>query len=634
MALSLHHKASLAALLCAVAIVPACSSTGGEGASSGDPSGGNTSGGNTAGLDEYLTQNGILKLADDGTGVERGKGTSSAEGVIAFYSPAKNGVIRFSLGAMDVPAIAGLEVHVSAGADAATYYIVDPAGMYAPLLFSAPYPQGDVTQTVDAAKIFEEGGLYEFDDKAPSPFPLQTFSVGELNFTMNMQTLMQGIASQVALLALKTVVSSTCSFFAPLHKDLCDKIGTYVGYAVSAYQIAVKVTLESGFQVLEIAKKVTVDVAVPELLDAYVCKPIGQKIFVTYFHPGAAAPVEADFRAAAFKLNYMLHKLDTDPPANKAVVMEELGRTAAVLSNIGALVRSNYLQIYNPESFQSFVYDASFSTLTGLVQSLITEGEISGIDQVDPAIQKLLVPLAGQQKLVIKDYKFKTSTPFNKVLGCVTTVISEVVVGEVNGMGAANDLEVSMENAVGGMIGVVDAKLNAIWAKGWGGAPPVDPTCLPDLFEPNDNWQWAVQSPIGGEISSGSGPVTIDKLNMCDASGKGGVGDADWFAFPVGGPFQFQVQARIMKPMEGKNPDKKVCVEVYWYSEAYEISGWDPDKIAGPACGPVQDQLATQQVNVGKTLGEAWANVLVKVYPDPSEGAALPEVDYTLLVKP
>jgi hypothetical protein len=632
MAFSLRHKVSLAALLCATSIVPACSSD--EPGSPG-PSGDNPSGGSATSLDDFLKENGILKLEGDGTGIERGVGTSDASGKIAFYSPAKNGIVQFQLGAPKAPALAGLTVHVSASAESATYYVDDPSGKYAPLLFSRAFPEGDTSEVIDAAGIFEEGGVYEFDDKAPSPFPMRAFTLGEINFTQAFQAAMQETAIQMALFVFKTIVTSTCTFFAPLHQDVCDKVGDYIGWAASVYRTGVKVVVDpKGFNIGDLLLKIGVDVALPEVLNKLVCEPIGKQIFVAYRHPNAEAPADAAFRKAAFKLNYMLHKVGSTPPANKDAVLEELGRVGAALSGIGGLVRSNYLQVYNPESFKNFKESAAFTGISELVKSTVSEIEIDKVQGLSPVLRKLLLPIKQGPGFEIKDYTFKVSSPFNTALGCVMTVLDKVIVGEIDGMAGANDLEMSMEEGIGGMVDVLDEKLNAIHEKGWGKEPLPDPTCLPDLFEPNDTWQYAVQSPIGGEISGGSGPVTIDKLNLCDASGKGGAGDADWYAFPVGGPFQFQVQARIMKVDDGKNDDKKLCTEIYWYSENYEISEIDPDKITGPACGAVKDEFATSQVNVGKTLGESWATVLVKVYPDPSGGGALPEVDYKLLVKP
>jgi hypothetical protein len=76
--------------------------------------------------------------------------------------------------------------------------------------------------------------------------------------------------------------------------------------------------------------------------------------------------------------------------------------------------------------------------------------------------------------------------------------------------------------------------------------------------------------------------------------------------------------------------DQPICIDVYFYSQIYEIAGTPPDFITG-TCGTVSVGPATDTFGIRRTIGEEWSMILLRVRP--GEGAMGP-IDYGMRFVP
>jgi len=156
------------------------------------------------------------------------------------------------------------------------------------------------------------------------------------------------------------------------------------------------------------------------------------------------------------------------------------------------------------------------------------------------------------------------------------------------------------------------------------GGPPPTPTCGADFYEPNESWRSAIAS--GTALSIGTEPVRITDLTLCSAAGGE---DDDWYAFNMA-PISLNTDARIRMPtMAGPlGTDRRVCLEVWFYSENYEIGGWDADLVRGSVCDTVASEFSLGRFSIARTTGESYSFLVAHVYPeDPTYTG---EIDYDL----
>lgn len=584
----------------------------------------------------------IIELTLDDDGAERGSGMTGADGMVRFYSAEHDALFELGMADADESMLDGIEIHVEVRDDGATYWAEDPSGRYMPMLFGSEIPTAlDQALTVDGKALFEQGDdVFEFDPEQGDPYAnlIVGFSV-----SISIRGVMWGMGEAAALLVLKKLVEDTCLFFAPLHDDVCGVVATVVEFAGTAGVAGVKLVLKKGLSWGAAAAQATWSEAWSELRSR-ACEA-GSKAMVTWFVPAPEGEkaVQQRYRQAAYKYRYALKKLDETPPeqpAARAAAIADLELAGQALAMVAGKVRDHYYEIYNDDP-DRFLTDASFKGAGVTVKKLV---------EVRPLILESLTIAYGYEELLtvtstsvtIESYEFlygeavigegePVETPWQAEWGldCAMAAAKSAYVTWTENS-AEQQAELDIETAVGYMIDIVEAFVDDVHAEHWGGNVP-DPDCLPDIWEPNDSWQSALAAPFAGYLDGGSTVVEVDNLNLCDGQTAD---DDDWFAFDAA-PINFNVQARIRTSSGGSSgEDERICLELHWYSQAYEIGMFPPSVISGPVCGTVASEFSTGQVNVGQVTGETYRYVLARVYPDPSVATPATGIDYKLTFTP
>lgn len=592
-------------------------------------------------LDEWLADNGVVKMVAGADGVEWGTTTSGADGTAKFYSPAHKGIFQLTTVDDQNAITPGLRVSVGATAATASYIVLDDAGKYAPMVFNGPIDGHDQSGTVKTEDLQGAAGDPYVFTPGGNPFSTQ-FTLLGLEFTISIMTVLEVSITTVAGLVIKDLVENACLFFEPLHHDACaiagDVVSDLAGFAFAGIPMALEKGI--GYAAKDIATS-----ELPKAAAELFCGNVIGKNLIGWTKPRVdGAPettLETKLRTALYKYNYVLDQLDKSPPQSYTAAQQAELRTAGdALVSLAQKIREGYLSVYNPEEMGTHGLEFGFDATNELVGKLL-EGRkvITTIVSLDEVEAVLFHVQTGSSTFVyqavsswhmdvpVESFEELLSETKQKVagtaLGCFFGIASEATIDYLKD-NVQEHAQEDLETHWGKALDVVDEDLNELYSDLYG-APPPPPTCLPDLWEPNGTWQQGTQQTIAGQLN-GSNTVTLKDLDLCGA-------DDDWYAYSAG-PISFSAGAAIRKPLNGQNGDKSVCVELYWYSEDYQISGWDPDLVAGPTCGSVDSEPTTPSVNVAGTLGESFRDVLVHVYPDPNNAQSVPRIDYDLEVHP
>jgi len=601
-------------------------------------------GGDDANDQDQLPE-GIVQLTLDDDGAERGKGMTSAVGVVEFYSERHHALLSLDLGDSAAMVVAGVEVEVEATETGVTYYAHDPAGRFMPMLFSTAIPQGlDEELQVKGADLLGAAdssprriGLTDHGPRPSFEPRSKPFLVGLL-VSMNIRAFMVGIGEAAAIMALTSIVTNTCTFFAPLHDDMCGTVGKIVDLAATVATGGVKLVLGKGFGWTAAILKTAWTEAWSELR-SQACEAAG-KMMVGWIQPppDAEKTVQRRYREAAYNYRFLLDKLDTAPPADpvaRAALKAQLVDAGVALSGIAGKVRDHYYEIYNAEDSSDLLLNSSFKLTSLAIKKLV---------EVRPIILQSITLTYGYYELLVATSTSVSYERFDFMLGKLDLAVGEKM--EVpwkaewgldcamavaksakikwDENGSAQEAEVDVETAVGHMIEILDLFVEDLHREHYGGSIPT-PDCLPDIWEVNDTWQSSLASPFAGTL--GTGVVTLEGVNLCNGTSAM---DEDWFTFDAA-PINFNVEARIRKPATGTGGAERVCLDLFWYSQISELSDSPPYALPGAACGTVDSEFSTNQVNVAQSTGEAYRYVMARVRPDPSV-TPVPAVgiDYTL----
>lgn len=588
-------------------------------------------------IDQYLERNGIarLELLEDDT--EIGRGVTDADGEVRFYSAIHEIVFDLSYADEEAAPAPGLEVMVSVGPDQAVYFASDPGGELAPLFYVTGIPTADAELAVDTFEVYSEGaGLLEFDPDDPSPFGEACTLIG-LAGTFSIGNVVRAMGATVALNVLKVLVEDTCRYFAPVHEELC---GIVANVAYGAGSLAVGALNLAGATLFD----QLFDVA-GELLGDYVCDPVGG--YLAGYVVGANDTTARDrYREIARKYNYMLFRFEADPPADAAAARRTLEQLGVELAQVGRVVRNRYFELYNP---------GAESALPGLALGTVVDLTAAGVE-LDATFRELLWARytwaegyeailrirPGELTYEVTEWTYEAvewetvewTEDWSRIVGpladCALAFVTGVH-GRVEQAGAYRDADLDTATLVGHVLDVWDARMDYVYDTLWGGTIP--DTCTPDEWEPNETWESAVARPMPAILDSSV--AEIHALNLCDYLGTGIV-ENDWYAYNIG-PIELNVGARLMPvPAEHGGTDvgldERLCLEIYFYSELYEIGMMPPDLVAGPACGRVRDWPTIPYFGIRRTMGESWSMLLPRVY---AEGApTVREIDYSLRFTP
>lgn len=562
----------------------------------------------------------VLALEDDGH--ERGVATTDADGTALLWSPVHEALLTYRAADEAGDAQPGVEVIVDLdAARLGRFLVIDPSGRLMPQAFSATLPvRGDGELEVDGRALLELGTPnYDFDPSEGDPFAL---TIAGVSISVSISGILTSIALSGAIMIAKEFVLGVCSALAPLHDDTCAHVGTVVdvlgAIATAGVKLAGDFTLRAiGRYALEQLGEAIVDRA---------CEAGGNRIALWAWgaptDPGWDA-TRSELRRALWMYNYLLHLLDTAPPADVPALQADLLGVARILHTIAPMARPGYVQVIAPDAHAA---SDQFDRLTGYVTEVIDE---TSFTIADPDIARAWGPSRVASGLVLAVDTAEADRPiymiderFSTALGCVITAANRVVVGFEDTTVAA--AEASTSAWVKTAAEVAMARMQDLHRTHFGGEPP-PPACEADFYEPNATWREASAS--GRSLTIGTDPVRIDGLTLCSLTGT--AFEEDWYAFDMG-PISLNAGARVRAPTSGSmmGLDERVCVEVWFYSESYEISGWDAEMVAGPACGRVRDEPATEMFSIGRTLGESYSFLIAHVYPEGATTAT--QIDYEL----
>jgi hypothetical protein len=523
----------------------------------------------------------------------------------------------------------------------ATYLITDPTGVGAPFLYTVDLPESDAEVIVDA---YDESQLAAdpFDPAmGENPFgtarsPLVSSHAEPLIagfvVSFSIRSFLTSVAVSAVAAVFKYLVDGACNAVAPLYAERCSTIASIAGTLV---ELAGGIrTGAGGWDLAETGLDGTLAAT------GFHCDRIG-KSFVGYVADPRDDRALTRFRELARRFNYLLHVMETDPQPGQPS-WETVRAMARALIYVRNVVRNDYFELYNRDSLSdrldvgygiglaSDAVAAAFGALeAGVPELVLRELEITEVVRwylrVGPrsstfVVETMRYSRARFDTFVDLDGVAPTGTGF--FFDCAANFVQGAAVQYYDDASASMvSQEITTNEITGGMLDVLEGMVDVLYQRSWGGTIPGG-TCLPDEYEPNARWQEAVASPLPTSLVDGS-VVELNRLNLCDAVGMSGA-DEDWYAYYVA-PVEFRVQSRIVgldPPSVGQ--DQPICVDVYFYSQIYELSGAPPDRITG-TCGTVSDWPATESFGVRRTLGEEWSMILLHVRP--GEGATGP-IDY------
>ncbi|MCS6798501.1 MAG: hypothetical protein NZ898_08220 [Myxococcota bacterium] len=623
------------------------------------PPGGGARDAGTIDLETYLDRNGVVRLVEQPDGTEYGEATTGPDGFARFYSYRHR--VLFNLGAQtrdgEVP-LAEQRVSLSVAERTAAYLVLDPTGTNAPLLHVLDVPTADTELVVDAYEQYaRQHGLEDYDAaRSADPFGstrmavvaprAEPLTIPGLLASINVRNLMASLKVTVVANAFKYLIDRACVAVEPLYAERCQLVAKLVSAAikvVGVIKLEGVLTWETGFEILDQALD----------LGEVGCDRLG-KVLVGYVQSPTDSSARDAYRALVRKFNYLLHRMETDPRPGQPS-WERAERMARALLTLGQLVRQASFQAWNRETFEEdkqlgFMLDMGVDAVgdfVGELEPLVRE-RVLHVLEVAIAHEVLGYLRLGRFAAVyrVRHYAY-TRVVWESVrwspaeeaewsgslrgflAECALNLVKGAVLERLDGSGPP-EARVQTPQILDGMLRAFETGLDELYRHVWGEAipPPTMDECLPDELEPNGSWRLAVSAPL--PISLGTGGVAeLRELTLCD--GLGGSGrDEDWYAYYIA-PIEFRVQARLMRGPEGgprRGESQPVCLDVYFYSQVYDIAESPPDRITG-VCGTVGAEPSTEPFGVRRTIGEEWSMILLHVRPGPGASPTVP-IDYGL----
>jgi hypothetical protein len=611
--------------------------------------------GNTLDLETFLRDNDVGRLERDAEGVEVGQHTTNAEGVAMFYSPAHQ--MLFDLSTVErelrMP-LADRRIHIAVADTTAMYLITDPTDVDAPFLYTFELPESDAAFEVDAHEQ-EQMSADPFDPAMDAnPFgtsrsPLvaaRTESlVAGISVSVSFTNVMQAMAISAVAAVFKYLVDGACNVVSPLYAERCAMIAAIAGTAVELAG-----GLRTGASLWELGATFLDGAAT--VGDVH-CNHIGRTVIGYTTDPRDDSAL-LRYREIARRYNYLLHAMETDPQPGQPS-WEQMRQWSLALIQLRAVVRNDYFELWNADSVSDRLdvgygiglatdaIAAMFSELTVSQQALVlTRLDITDVVRwylrVGPGGTSFAVQNIRYTRARFDLMQFDTSLNdrgkgLAGLMGdCAANIVQGALVEYYDNAAATmvSD-EITTAQLTNGMLEVFEQTVNAIYEENWGAPIPMG-SCLPDEYEPNLRWQDAVASPLPVALVEGS-VVELNYLNLCDSLGMSGM-DEDWYAYNIA-PVELRVQARVVgaeppTPPMPVGQDQPICIDVYFYSQIYEIAGTPPDFITG-TCGTVSVGPATDTFGIRRTIGEEWSMILLRVRP--GEGAMGP-IDYGMRFVP
>ena len=592
--------------------------------------------------DAELAKLGIVKLTAGPAGVETGQGATDFAGIAAFYSPVHNALVEVQgVQGEQGPSqpAKGAKVAVRVGKDASVLvFVTDPTGALAPAWHAGKLVDGKVE--VDGAAAMADG---KFDvawaPDGSDPFEVKGFSLVGVSVAMVIRVSLRTAIGMAIGAAVKSIVDKTCLFFNPLYTGWCSNLGDLAkeltGVAMAGIWMKFDGVLTWSGLVTEAG-----ETALNWLVQKGCEKATGALLVAMGPVTGLAAPLEDAnvglWKKVAHKAQYIIEKDSTAPSANpgeRAMVKSVVQDTLRLLAAMRPMVQKDLLLTYGEQN-KSNVSDGKLFTFSmkmvekigkALKQVVTTVNLTTIVASTTTYIQLWDSIYIANQTLVVQQIKVRQTTQdwapkgFSQMLSCAIGLVDGFA-GVIQGSGSAVDVQAAQ--FANDALKLTERLLDEVYGHVWGGTIAA-PSCYPDLFEPNDEYN------VGQAAKNLGDKVTIDGLTL-------GKGDVDWFTLPLLGAWakvQAGVAARVSTGADdcpGGTLPAKLCVQMFWHSNIIELSGTGPVAIGSEHCGSIgpgeaaDPQLATQWYNVSKVTGEQNQKLLVRVRHPPGQDLQVP----------
>ena len=614
-------------------------------------------------LEQQLIQYDIQKMKPTKDGSDYGVRNAKADGSATFYSPKLKAVFDVSINNDDdkkPKPIGGVRVSVKAEDNDHIFVLVtDSTGLYEPAMYTGKLVNGSVDVKSSTSGGDEEPFVY--DSKAGNPFEVDKDGtlVGTLA-TMAVKCVLRTIAMGAISFAVKKLVTSVCTMVMPLYTDTCAIIAELSAWVVTAAITGgIKLKFEGAVNWSTPFAKAMGDATLGWFI-GWGCEKGTGALMVAYgWVTGTGTltghnAVVKRYKKLTWRMNYLLDKMGqpVTPPATPMTAQQKkfigniIKRIHEILIYHKPFVHKNFFVTYSGESVKQAAKGTLFEKMIESVGNLADKAydvkppllpiDASLIISASPPLTysnlwKAATIKSNAQKIVFEKIKWQqTSTSWKlknlgHAIGCGLGIMKGFN-GYVTNNTSDPSLNIdSIKLANEGLeFGIRVA--NKAYDLTWGGSI-VDPTCYPDLQEPNDKF---VQK---GMVAPFNGKMMFDKMTLKK-------GDVDWMTLPVKGVIS-KVQAGVGARNGGAGDCPgpamaQLCLQLYWYSNINELSDSDPFPIGSEKCGQIgpaaagnDPQFSTDKLAVSSGTGEQNARLVVRVRHKTAPGADVP---YKLMV--
>ena len=573
---------------------------------------------------------------EQGDFVERGVGVSDELGELSFYSKTYQAVLKLDLhNEADTAQVAPqVEVNVVLERDARIAHVVvfDKAGTWAPMYFEAEVPNASAETTITATEIAERGDV-EFDQTDPDdPF------AGATQIALVLVVVGVGLALVVG--------SLVQDFIGAFAKELCFQVGgssRFCGiFASVVKELLPGGLLIKGFKLVFrglLRDMVTAGVkeVFSQLLGAACSEGSALVVRWAKLDDDAASNLEW-YRRLLTKINYMIWRLDHEPPrdpADVAKLEQALADATRIAIIVGRGVKPGTAEVYSTQSqWDNHAIKGMFAAAGKAIDkwgvgsddlSTVVAGSSINLRNAFKDASEFSIKF-GTPDVESEFMKIRANAAIVQAFNCGLAVAEDVVIRLADGKDLpAVDPLVLFEKAGLTAEKVLDMAYTDIF--GGGGVPTH--SCRADIYEPNHTWQLAANQADTFNTTS-----YIKDLSLCGPMGKDD--EEDWYAF-AHGYFAITVSAEIIN-VDPVVADTEVCMERYWRDQTTALDPFDDSPVLiDSVCGKIGDRPQLPPKSIGQTTGQipgAPPNmVFLRVFPK-NPGQAKWGPDYELRYTP
>jgi len=594
-------------------------------------------------LELQLKQLDIHKLVAGKDGVELGARDSKADGHATFYSPKLKALFDVETvndHASKPKALAKKRVTVRVkDANNVWVLVTDPSGVYESAFYSGKLINGAVT--IKSEDNTDDKAVYTFDPKKGDPFKIDKAGLIGTIATMAIKTILRTMLLGVISSVVKGAVTKACLVANPLYTDSCAIVGEMSAFVVGVAIGGLRFKWDPS-SLPSWGGPFTVSLANATVgwFEGWACEKATGAALIAWgktngtFTAAAHSAVVKQYKRLAWRLNWFHHKLATAAPTDpkkKKYAKAMIRGMHRLLTYFKPLAHEDMFIPYSGTSIkqvgQGLLYDKMIESVGSIAEDVQKEGVNVNIIVNGFSYKNLWkASFTDKQKIIKNTIKLQKTTGGWKVkgmghiIGCALGVVKGFN-GYVTNNTANPNLDIDgMEMARQGLL-VAIAFVNKAYAQIWGGAV-VDPTCFPDLHEPNNKFV------AKGNISGFGGKITLDKLTLKK-------GDVDWYTLPVKGVIsKVQGGAAARAGGSGDCPGPvmaQLCIQLHWYSSINDLTGDPPTKfgketcgVVGPAAGGNDPQFSTPKYTVKALAGEQNPRLVVRVRHKTAPGSDVP----------